>query len=221
MVGFPSPINRRQAVRLLAFVITAFVVLSSAQAANEPAMSAAAQALVKGFADDGVSLLEDRGASAEMRADRFRGLLKKYFATDAIARWVLGRYWNQLDSQQRTEYRRLFEDLVVYGYVKRFGEYTGERLRIVRTIAESDGQATVFSEIDRPAGGQPVRVDWRVGGRDGVYLITDVVVENVSLSQTWRSDFSATIQQGGGINGLLETLRTRTTQLKADLGVSR
>jgi phospholipid transport system substrate-binding protein len=220
MLGFRLPINRRHVLLMLASAVAASVSSPVARGASEPAPGAAAQAIVKGFADEGVSLLEDRGASPAARADRFRELLKKYFATDAIARWVLGRYWNQLDAQQRVDYRRLFEDLVVYGYVKRFGEYTGERLRIIRTVADSDGQATVFSEIDRPAG-EPVRVNWRVGGRDGVYLITDVVVENVSLSQTWRSDFSATMQQGGGINGLLETLRIRTSQLKADLGVSR
>jgi hypothetical protein len=48
-----------------------------------------------------------------------------------------------------------------------------------------------------------------------------VVVENVSLSQTWRSDFSSVIQQGRGPETLLETLRERTGQLKAELGVSR
>ncbi len=127
----------------------------------------------------------------------------------------------QLDAQQQREYRRLFEDLVVYGYVKRFGEYTGERLRITRTLADTDTQVTVFSEIERPPGGQPIHVDWRVGTRDGVFKITDVVVENVSLSQTWRSDFSAVLQQGGGPAALLQTLRERTEQLKAELGVAR
>lgn len=221
MVAFRLPINLRHFSLMLAFVVAASFPPALARGASEPPVATAARAVVKGFAEEGVSLLEDRGSSPAARAERFRELLKKYFATDAIARWVLGRYWNQLDAQQRVDYRSRFEDLVVYGYVKRFGEYTGERLRIVRAIADSDAQAIVFSEIDRPAGGQPVRVDWRVGGRNGVYLITDVVVENVSLSQTWRSDFSATIQQSGGIDGLLETLRIRTDQLKADLGVSR
>ena len=215
---FRFPIGR-ELIAVLALATAVLLLSPAARAADQPAIVPAAQALVKSFADEGVLLLEDRAASAAVRAERFRGLLRKYFATDVIARWVLGRHWNQFDSAQRDEYRRLFEDLVVYGYAKRFGEYTGERLRIVRTVADSDSQATVFSEIDRPAGGQPIRVDWRIGGRDSIYRITDVIVENVSLSQTWRSDFSATIQQGGG-TALLDTLLTRTTQLKADLGVS-
>jgi phospholipid transport system substrate-binding protein len=220
MLSQRSPFSRRRLVATLALAPFAAVLGAGSCAAAE-SITEGAQALVQAFAGEGVLLLEDRSASLASRAERFRGLLDKYFATDAIARWVLGRHWGQLDPQQQREYRRLFEDLVVYGYVKRFGEYTGERLRITRTLADSATQATVFSEIDRPAGGQPVRVDWRVGAREGVYRITDVVVENVSLSQTWRSDFSSVIQQGGGPAALLQTLRERTAQLEADLGVSR
>ena len=206
-------------LRILAMLGWAALWLSPLHAA-EP-ITAGAQALVEAFAGEGVVLLEDRSAPLAGRAERFRGLLDKYFATDAIARWVLGRHLVQLDAQQQREYRRLFEDLVVYGYVKRFSEYTGERLRITRALADAETQATVFSEIERPAGGQPIHVDWRVGGRDGVYKITDVIVENVSLSQTWRSDFSSVLQQGGGPAALLQTLRERTEQLKAELGVAR
>lgn len=213
------PIGRAIAARLI--VILAVVLLApGVAAADDPAIATGAPALVKGFADEGVSLLEDRSVSAAVRAERFRGLLRRYFATEAIARWVLGRYWNQFDAAQRDEYYRLFEDLVVYGYAKRFGEYTGERLRIVRTVLDSNTQATVFSEIDRPTGGQPINVDWRVGGRADVYRIVDVVVENVSLSQTWRSDFSATIQQSGKPAALLDVLRARTAQLKAEIGAA-
>jgi phospholipid transport system substrate-binding protein len=191
----------------------------AAAAADTTALTEGARSLVEAFTGEGVLLLEDQGATAAERAQRFRGLLDRYFATDTIARWVLGRYWNQFGPQEQAEYRRLFEDLVIYGYVKRFGEYTGERLRITRTLADSPTQATVFSEIDRSSGSKPVRVDWRVGMREGVFKITDVVVENVSLSQTWRSDFASVIQQGGGPAALLRTLRERTVQLRADLGI--
>lgn len=211
---------RRLVAALLALPLAMALVYAVSGSAAEP-IAAGAEALVRSFAGEGVVLLEDRSASLASRAERFRGLLDKYFATDAIARWVLGRYWGQFDAQEQREYRRLFEDLVVYGYVKRFGEYTGERLRITRSVTDNPTQVTVYSEIDRPASGQPIHVDWRVGARDGVYKITDVVVENVSLSQTWRSDFSSVIQQGGGPAALLQTLHDRTAQLKADLGVAR
>jgi phospholipid transport system substrate-binding protein len=219
MLSHRSTICRRRILAAFALAALAVALGSERSRAAEP-ITDGAQALVQAFAGEGVLLLEDQSAPLASRAERFRGLLGKYFATDAIARWVLGRHWGQLNPQEQREYRRLFEDLVVYGYVKRFGEYTGERLRIIRTLADTDTQATVFSEIQRPAGGQPVRVDWRVGARDGVYKITDVVIENVSLSQTWRSDFSAVLQQGGGSAALLQTLRERTEQLKAELGVS-
>lgn len=205
---------------LLALMLLAAAALLSLPARAAQPIAGSAQALVEALAAEGVLLLEDRAAPLGERAERFRTLLDKYFATDAIARWVLGRYWSQFSPEQQREYRELFEDLVVYGYVKRFGEYTGERLRIVRTLQDSSTQATVFSEIERPGGAQPVRVDWRVGGRDGVVKITDVVVENVSLSQTWRSDFAAIMQQGGGPQRLLDTLRERTQSLRADLGVA-
>jgi phospholipid transport system substrate-binding protein len=63
-------------------------------------------------------------------------------------------------------------------------------------------------------------VQWRVASKDGEHRITDVVVENVSLSQTWRSDFAATMQQGGGMAGLLAAIGERVAALKRDLGIA-
>ena len=48
--------------------------------------------------------------------------------------------------------------------------------------------------MTRPAGGAPVRVDWRVRRMSGAFKITDVVVEGVSMSITQRDEFSAVIQ---------------------------
>lgn len=212
------PASRRRLLTIAALLPLA-ALLPAVAPARADALAEGAEAVVQAFADQGVLLLEDKSALPAQRAEQFRGMLHKFFALDAIARWVLARYWAQFNSAEHTEYRQLFEDLVVYGYVKRFGEYTGQRLHIGRTVADSASQATVFSTIDRADGGQPIRVDWKVGSHAGAFMITDVVVENVSLSQTWRSDFTGTIQQGGPA-ALLTTLRERTRQLKADLGVA-
>ncbi|NJO56508.1 MAG: ABC transporter substrate-binding protein [Rhodospirillales bacterium] len=179
------PTNRRHVLATLLFAGASLSAPSVAYAAKNSPIATGAPALVRSFAAEGVSLLEDQTASPIARADRFRSLLQKYFATDAIARWVLGRYWNQLDAQQSAEYRRLFEDLVVYGYVKRFGEYTGERLRIVRTVVDSDRQATVFSEIERPG-----------GGARSVSIGGSAVAMTSSLSPTSSSRMSRSARRG-------------------------
>jgi phospholipid transport system substrate-binding protein len=179
-----------------------------------------ARAWVLSFAQEGVALLENRTAQPQARAEHFRRLLDRYFSLDAIGRWVLGRSWRDASPGEREEYLRLFTDWVIYGYVNQFSQYSGESLRVTRVVENGDGSATVFSQVDRPAGEQPINVDWRVGQKDADYRILDVIVENVSLSQTWRSDFAAVIQQGGGIGSLLQVLRERTAKLKAQLGIA-
>jgi phospholipid transport system substrate-binding protein len=205
---------------LLAVVLLAAVPfvagINGAAAADED--TAPAQALIQSLADEGLRLLNDKRTSPATRVARFKDIFNRYFAVDAISRWVLGRHWNRATDAEKAEYQRLFEELVTYGYVKRFSEYSGETLRIISTTRPSDNTAIVNSEIDRPGGSQPVDVSWRVGIRGDRYLITDVVVENVSLAQTWRSDFAATIQQGGGsVASLLDSMRKRIATLRAEV----
>jgi phospholipid transport system substrate-binding protein len=163
--------------------------------------------------------LTTKGVSRPERIERFRTLFKENFAVTTIGKWILGRYWPKATEEQQTEYLKLFEDLVVVSYVDRFAQYTGEGLKIIKTLANNDRMATVFSEITQPGNTAAVRVDWRVGKNSDTYKIFDVVVEGTSMSQTMRSDFGSIIRQKGGqISGLLEVLREKTAALKKDAG---
>lgn len=221
MPGISMRISRRKLLLVLASALAVLPAMAARRTFAAQPLVEEAQALVQAFADEGLTLLQDRSATPQEQTERFRSLLDKFFAMESIGRWVLGRFWAQLSSTEQQEYLALFEDLIVYGYVRRFGEYTGERFVITRALGDSPTQATVFSEINRPAGGQPIQVAWRVGAHGEILRIVDVVIENVSLSQTWRSDFASTIQQGGGVAALFDSLRQRTADLKKSLGIDR
>jgi phospholipid transport system substrate-binding protein len=91
-------------------------------------------------------------------------------------------------------------------YGQRFAEYHGESLRVIGSRAEPEG-AVVSSEIIRPRG-PPIKVDWRLTTRNGVYKITDVTVDGVSMALTQRSEFAGLIQRNGGqLAGLLANRR--------------
>jgi phospholipid transport system substrate-binding protein len=144
------------------------------------------------------------------RVARFRELLREDFDVPGIGRFVLGRYWNTATPEQRAEFVKLFEDYVAIAYATRLAEYTGENFKVTGSRPEADG-AIVSSQIIRPSGAAPVKVDWRLTGRNGNYKISDVSVDGISMAVTQRSEFASVIQHNGGqVQGLITMLRERT-----------
>jgi len=214
-------VTRSVSAFLLIAMVFSALLLTHGQPSRATAPTEGAQDLVQTLSDKATALLNQPDATPEQQVEAFRGLLRQYFAASAIGRWVLGRYWRQATEAERREYLKLFEDYIVYGYVKRFGDYSGEQLKIIRAANNDKRSVTVFSEFSRLGGDKPIRVDWRVGHKGDSYRITDVMVEGTSLSQTLRSDFASTIHQGGGqVESLLVVLRQKVAQLKLDLGIA-
>ena len=145
-------------------------------------------------------------------AEKFRGFLQDSFDTQTIGRFVLGRYWNVATPEQRQEYMRLFEDLIVAVYSKRFSDYSGgASFEVASHRPEGERDAVVTSRITRPSGGPPVVVDWRVRRGNAGYKVIDVAVEGLSMSVTQRDEFTSVIERGGGnVQALLDALRSQT-----------
>lgn len=165
-----------------------------------------------GFVDSvgkrGIGILSNKDLSDAQRKQSFRALLNDSFDLTTIGRFALGRYWRVATSQQRGEYQRLFERMVIEVYNDRFSSYSGQQLKTesVKMVNATDVIVTTF--ITSPEGGEKVQVDWRVRNTGGGYHVVDVVVEGVSMSVTQRSDFASVIQRGGGdIDVLINHLR--------------
>ncbi len=170
----------------------------------------AAQKFIESLSDQAISALTDKNVPREIRVERFRVLLNDRFAVKTIARWVLGRYWRTATKEERIEYFRLFENLVVAIYVDRFANYAGVTLTVTKTDVKGDQDAIVHSKIVLPDNVEPLNVAWRVRARAGEHKIIDVIVEGVSMAQTQRSEFASVIRQNGGkVGGLLAELRKR------------
>ncbi len=175
--------------------------------------SSDATAFIQGLSDQAIASLTAPGISREEREARARVLLNDNFAVPTIGQFVLGRYWRTASDEERAEYLRLFEELIVVTYVDRFSRYSGERLRVINALSDTDsGDVTVNSEITRPAGA-PVQVGWRVRRVPPSFKIVDVIVEGVSMGQTQRSDFASVIRNNGGtLTPLLDEMRRRVQQ---------
>lgn len=157
-----------------------------------------------------INIITNKKVSSDQSAEQFRGILHSAFDVKYIARFVLGRNWNQADEAQRAEYNRLFEEMLLDMYQVRFQNYSGESLIVDGSKVVSDTDSIVYGKIQKTDGSPPVNLEWRVREKDSSCKIIDMLVEGVSMSLTHRSEFNSIIQQKNqGINGLLQEMRTK------------
>ena len=164
---------------------------------------------IAGLGDQAIQIIRSPQGQPQRKA-AFSTLFTQDFDVPAIGKFVLGHYWREATPEQQQEYLRLFGQYVVAIYAERFSNYQGETFKVLGSRSEDGGTATVSSEIDRPNGGPPIHIDWRVALEGGSYKIIDVKAENLSMSVTQREEFASVISQhGGNVQGLIDVLKQK------------
>jgi len=199
---------RRRA--FLAGILAAGVVLSGRPGIADANVSPSE--FIASLGDRAVSALTGSQLSREERETRFRELLDTHFDVPAIGKFVLGRYWRAATDEEKQEFLKLFEELLVKSYARRFAEYSGESFEVRNVRAEANGESLVQSLVVRP-NAENIRVDWRLRSDNSDFRIVDVVVEGLSMAVTQRDEFASVIQsKGGKVAGLIEVLRQKVGQ---------
>jgi phospholipid transport system substrate-binding protein len=176
---------------------------SAAMAQGDPA------GFITGLGNQAIKIIRNPESQPQRKAE-FNKLFAQGFDVPAIGKFVLGHYWREATPEQQQEYIKLFGQYVVAIYAERFSNYQGEEFKVLGSHPEDGGTATVASEIDRPNGGAPIHIDWRVANEGGSYKIIDVKAENLSMSVTQREEFASVISQhGGNVQGLIDVLRQK------------
>ena len=194
----------------IALLLIATIIVAQPAAATADA-SRAASAFIQKLGSEAVRELTDPTVPQSERDVRFRRLLVDRFDMPAISKFVLGRYWRSTNEPQRAEFQRLFVDFIVGSYSVRFSEYLGEGVQVTGSRAEDGGTVLVHSRIDMPSS-DDIRVDWLLRRANDEFAIIDIIVEDVSMDVTHRSQFASLIHDRGGVSGLIEALRTKTLQ---------
>jgi phospholipid transport system substrate-binding protein len=185
------------------FLLTlCFVLIAGLTAASLPAAADVGPAeFIRNLGNQAIEVVRS-AASLDQKRAYFHRVLHQDFDLRRICRFVLGPYWRGTSEHERQAFKSLLESHLVSFYGERLAQYNGESLRVIGSRTEPGG-AIVTSEIIRLQG-PPIRVDWRVDTRIGLYRITDVIVDDVSMALTERSEFAGLIQRNGGqLAGLL------------------
>ena len=169
-----------------------------------------AENFVRDLTQQGIEQLINSNVSEAEKQARFTKLFNEDLDLDFIGKFVLGRYWRTATPQQRKDFIDVYRKLNIQTWSARFNEFKGKHFEFLGSeSSKSADQVFVNTQVPMSEGA-PASVKWRVKETNGQYRIVDIIIENVSLAQTARSEYTGYIQKSPeGINGLIKDLRAK------------
>ena len=166
---------------------------------------------IQGLVDEAISILRIRTGSIAEREKKLRTVLRDDFAMVKIGRFAAGKYWRQMNKEQKQKYQQLFEEWILKTYSIRFGGYSDETVKVLKTIKVGKADIYVRTNIEGKSA-RTLNIDWRVRRINGRYKIIDVVVEGVSMLVTQKAEFGGVLAHYG-IDGLIRILQAQLVRL--------
>ena len=165
---------------------------------------------VKINADQVLDILRDpklKAASAkEMKKDKLRAVYVNMFDEVELSRRSLGMKWNKLNTAQRQEFVKLFEQVLEKAYADRILSYTNEKIEFTKESMISGNLAEVRTKVITAS--KEIPIYYRVILKNGAWKVYDVTIENVSLVQNYRTQFNDILAKNTP-EQLLEILRKK------------
>jgi len=132
-------------------------------------------------------------SAKEIKKEKLRAIYRDMFDEIELSRRTLGRNWNKLNPAQREEFVHLYQQVLEKAYIDKILSYTNERIVFYKEIKLSDNQVEVQSKVVMSS--KEIPIFYRMIVKGGIWKVYDVVVENVSLVQNYRSQFNDILAQ--------------------------
>lgn len=150
---------------------------------------------VRGTVDQVIAILADPSLKTESkqkeRRDQLRRVIFARFDFAEMARRSLGPEWRRRTATEQQEFVILFTDLLQDSYIGTIESYSGDKVGYTRELQEKDNaevQTTLTTKGDAA-----YSINYRLRLVDKDWKVYDVIIENISVVNNYRSQFSRVI----------------------------
>ncbi|HEY7319210.1 MAG TPA: ABC transporter substrate-binding protein [Candidatus Binatia bacterium] len=148
---------------------------------------------VRQTTDKFLAILKDPQLKGESKKNERRGKLKEVlyqrFDFTEMAKRSLGSEWRRRSPEEQKEFVKLFTDLLERAYLDKIESYNGENIQYLKERADDNNYAQVDTKIIDNKG-QEFSVNYRLYNMKGDWKVYDVVIEDVSIVNNYRSQFN-------------------------------
>jgi len=150
---------------------------------------------IKSTVDKALVVLKDPrfkpAAKSKERREQLRQILFARFDFSEMGKRALGANWRRRTAKEQDEFVRLFTDLLERAYADTIESYRDEKILYVGERLDG-GYAEVNSKVFTGRGDE-FSLNYRAHFVGGEWRVYDVVVENVSMVNNYRSQFNRVI----------------------------
>jgi phospholipid transport system substrate-binding protein len=159
--------------------------------------------------DQGVEILNsaklDTSKQRAQVINQLREIVYTRFDFEEMAKRSLGSHWRRLNPQQQKEFVSAFTELLETTYADKIDLYEGQQVEYTGETIDKN-----YAEVNTKVIGknrQGYTVDYKLHQVGGKWRIYDVIAENISLVNNYRSQFNRVV-----VNSSIEELIKRIRQ---------
>lgn len=148
---------------------------------------------IQGAVEKATTILKDPKLQIETKRKELREAVYPKFDFAEMAKRSLGSHWQRRSPEEQQEFVKLFTDLLENAYLSSLDSYQGEKVVIGKEKRDKD-----YAEVDTKIvtkKGEEFSVNYKLLQAGSDWKIYDVVIENISLVNNYRSQFNRVIAQ--------------------------
>jgi phospholipid transport system substrate-binding protein len=145
-------------------------------------------------------------AKAQERRQKVKEVIYSRFDFNEMAKRSLGPQWQKRSPEEQKEFVQLFTSLLEGAYLDTLESYNGEKVRFLNERQDKDFAEVSTKLMDNK--GAEFSLDYRLQKTNGDWKVIDVVVENISLVNNYRAQFSRVLAKSSYAE-LLETMKQK------------
>jgi len=147
------------------------------------------------------------------RVERFKSIMERHLALDAIARFVTGRYWERGSAEERARFRASFKTLLVNRFLPAFAGQSDVDLEVLETRKVGERLWVVQVRVHQPDV-EPTSIALRLLEANGALKVVDIVTQGISLGLTLREEYTTYLKNhDGDMNALIGRIEARSREL--------
>jgi len=148
-------------------------------------------------------------ARANERRDQLRAAIKSRFDFAEMAKRSLGTQWSRRSPQEQQEFVRLFTELLENSYLDQIESYNGEKITYGKENLDQDHAEALTKVVSKK--GEEFAVNYNLRSVNGDWKVYDVMIENISLVNNYRSQFNRILAKSS-FDDLLKKLQAKAPE---------